>query len=227
MSYITSSLSPYRDKDLSKEFFQILEEDHEWVCSSLEGRGLLFVIAYIVLMSMALLKAIVFLFEQMGKPVMTYSHLDLKRNMHEESITSILTRRESIEEVQNHDNFCPNDNVKTQRAEKIISLRNYLYQHNLTLHAQVLKVTQHKVSEEDLFEMYRTGEITKPLSTSKVTFGQEVNSLLSEVLGKDIIDLKIDKITKETYIKVLNEEFIPIKDALSNLYNENIRIVFD
>ena len=226
MSYITSSLSPYRSRDLGEEFFGILEEDYQWICDSLEGRGLLFLIAVIVLMSLSILKAIVFVIEQSQKPVMTYSHLDLARGMHEESITNILKRRESIPEVQNHDNLCPNTTIKNQRAETLNKLRNYLYQHDLTLHAHIIKKINHRRTEEELIEMYRTGVLSKPLSTTHATFGEDLNKLLKEVLG-DTIDLRTDRFSKETFIKVLNDDFTPIKEKLLQVYNETVKFKFD
>ncbi len=68
MSYITSSLSPYRSDNVWKEFAGILKEDYEWVYSSLKDRGLIFPIAFVILMSLSLLKAIVFVLEDLRKP---------------------------------------------------------------------------------------------------------------------------------------------------------------
>ena len=70
MSYITSSLSPYRSENVWNEFVEILKEDYEWVCSSLKDRGFIFSIAFVILMSLSLLKAIVFVFEDLRKPKM-------------------------------------------------------------------------------------------------------------------------------------------------------------
>ena len=226
MSYITSSLSPYRSKDLGKEFIEILEEDCEWVCSSLKERGFIFLIAFIVLMSMSLLKAIIHVFTQLHKPIMTYEHLDLRRGMHEESITDILTRREAVDEVQTHDNLCPNDKVKSQKVQSINNLRKYLYQHDLTLHVTVLKTINHRATDEELAEMYRLGKITKPLSTTHVTFGEDLNKLLKEVLGNSI-NLSTNRFTQETYIKIINDDFISLKEEIEGLYNEKIKLKFD
>lgn len=225
MSYITSNLSPYRG-DTSKEFFEILSDDYEWLCSSLKERGFIFFIAFITIMSLSLLKAIAHVIIQSQKPKMTYKHLELHRGIRHESITDILTRREAIDEVKNHDNLCPNDKVKTQRANTIIALRNYLYQHNLTLHAHFIKRVNHKVTDEELLEMYRRAELFKPLSTTHVTFGEEVNKLLKEVL-KNKISLGTNRFTKETYIRVNDDDYEPLKKELFNLYNENIKILFD
>jgi hypothetical protein len=159
---------------------------------------------------------------------MTYDHLELHRGMYGESMTSDVCRRESInaKETQNHDRYCPKDKVKNQRADTIIALRNYLYQHDLTLHATLIKKINHRRTEEELMEMYRTGVLSKPLSTTHVSFGHDVNKLLKEVLG-DAIDLRTDRFSQETYIKVLNDDFAPLKTALKNTYNENIKIQFD
>ena len=224
MSYITSSLSPYRG-NLWEESMEILEEDSKWVCDSLEGRGLLFLIAYICIMSLSLFKVICFLITQSQKPVMTYDHLELHRGMREESITSILARREAISECANHDNIYP-DEIKNKRYDKIHSLRTYLYQHDFTLHVEILKTIKHRRTDEELMEIYRTGELTKPLSTTYITFGDNLNQLLKDVLEEDI-DLRTNKLTKETYIVIYNDDFLPLKDKLSDFYNENVKLKFD
>ena len=226
MSYITSSLSPYRSKDLGKEIEEIFSEDYDYVCSSFEEKGFWFLLALVSVMFLSVLKAIVFFFEQKDKPVMTYSHLGLHRGMQSESITDILTRRESTDEVENHDNLCPNTATKNKTADSFITLRNYLYQHDLTLHIETIKEINHRISEEELAEMYRLGKITKPLSTTHITCGDNLNKLLKEVLG-DTIDLKTNKITQETYIKVINDDFYPIQTKLEEIYMEHIKLKFD
>lgn len=225
MSYITSSLSPYRG-DTGKEVSEILSEDYQWICSSLKSRGFIFFIAVITLMGLSVLKAITHIFTQAQKPKMTYSHLALARNMESENITTLLTHREAIEEIQNHDNLCPQDSIKTTRANTLNTLRNYLYQHDLTLHADTIKHINHRISEEELSEMYRLGKITKPLSTTHITFGEDLNNLLKEVLG-NTIDLRVNKLTQETYIKVCNDDFLPIQQKLEDIYNERIKLQFD
>ena len=70
MQYISSMFSPYRSDDIWGDFAEILKDDCEWVCRSLKDRGLLFLIAFIVLMGMSLLKAIVYIFEELRKPKM-------------------------------------------------------------------------------------------------------------------------------------------------------------
>ena len=225
MSYITSNYTPYRSKNLWKEFLQILKDDYAWICNSLEGRGLMFAIAVVSLMSMSFIKAIVTIAEQVKKPLVTYDHLNLHRGMRDDTLTSILSHRERVEDIQNHDNFY-SDEEKEQRVNAIASLRSYLYQHKFTLYVTTLKKINHRVSEEDLMQMYRTGEISKPISTTRVTFGDDLNRLLKEVLG-DTINLKVDKITGETYVQITNDDFFPLRNSIEDLYNEKLTLKFD
>ena len=83
MPYILSNFTAYRSDTILKDCGEILKEDCEWVCRSLDDRGLLFLIAFIVLMGMSLLKAIVYIFEELRKPKM-------KRKMTEEEIEKLL-----------------------------------------------------------------------------------------------------------------------------------------
>ena len=67
MTYIRYTFSPYRG-DLAKEIGLILCEDHELVVKKIESRGLLFVIAYILVMSLSVLKVICHIFDHLKKP---------------------------------------------------------------------------------------------------------------------------------------------------------------
>ena len=201
MSYITETLSPYRSTNLKETCIEILEEDSKYVCDSFEEKGLSFILAYICVIFLSFLKVLYFIIQDRKKPIMTWEHLELKRGMNSESITDILSRRKALSEdvpaLQNHDNLCPNDKVKEERVSKVINLRTYLYQHDLTLHAYTLKRVNHRVTDDELVEMYRTGVISKPLSTTTITFNnpeieepQDLNKLLKEVFP-NIIDLRV------------------------------------
>ena len=223
MSYIESSLSPYRS-DIKKEVKEILSEDYEWVCSSLTDRGLIFGMAFVSIMGISLLKAGCHVINQLGKPRMTYDHLALARSMHADTMLSKLSRREAIDELENHDAYC-SDETKTQRADSINTLRTYLYSNDLTLHATTLETIDYDCTEDEIKEMYRKGKITKPLFSSHVTFGNDLDLMIKDVL-KDKIDLKKDD-SGNTYFEVTNNDFSFLKSALLNLYNEEIQIQFD
>ena len=67
MSYITSTLSPYRG-NLSEEIGEILMEDHEMVLRQIKSRGLIFVIAYVVIMGISILKVLFHIIDHFKKP---------------------------------------------------------------------------------------------------------------------------------------------------------------
>ena len=222
--------SSYRSDNIGEDCLEILENDSKWVNASFKEKDIFYLMAYIGVMLLSIVKVIIFFFKEIRKPEMTYDHLDFERGMFGIDMMLTLERREALSEnvpkVRNHDHLCPNDKIKTQKADTINSLRNYLYQHNLTLTARIIKKVNHRRTEEELLEMYRIGEITNPLSTVHITFGENLNGLLKEVL-QDIVDLRKDRFSGETYIKVLNDDFHPIKTALYNMFNENVKIEFD
>ena len=67
MSYISSMLSPYRG-DLPEEIAEILTEDHKMVCRDVQSRGLIFLIAYIMVMATSVLKVILHSIDHFRKP---------------------------------------------------------------------------------------------------------------------------------------------------------------
>ena len=224
--YRESCFNPYRE-NLWEESIKIIEEDIDKICSTLQSRGLLFFTAFLVLMPITLLKVITHVHAQLKKPVWNYDYLKLTRDkMDKETITQLLTRRESCDKVQNIDNYNPNIKKKEERANKINTLRMYLYKHDLKLRGYILKTINHKLTEEELLQLCRTGEVVKPMTTTRVTFGYDIDYLLKEVLG-DKIDLQVRKLTGETSIKIVNYDFQSIGDALSNLYNEDVQVIFD
>ena len=54
-----------------------------------------------------------------------------------------------------------------------------------------------------------------------------INSKLEKINTEEDIDLRTNKLTQETYIVVYNDDFLPLKDKLSDFYNENIKLKFD
>ena len=217
---------PFRSEDPIQDFFEIIIADCEKVYKRLDTRGLVFLFALVTVLLMSIVKAFLLLFYDLKKPVNDYAGLKLVRNMNYEDVTSVLARRESVSKLKNQDKLCPSKKDKDKRVEIISKLRNYLYQHDLTLRVTVLKTVKHRRTEEEMAEMYRTGEITKPLSTTYATFGEVIDLLLNEIF-ENSIDLKRNRITKETYIKIPNDDFLPLKKRIENLYNEQIKLVFD
>jgi cbb3-type cytochrome oxidase subunit 3 len=67
MSYIDIIFSPYRG-NLSEEIGEILSEDHEMVLRQIESRGLLFLIGYIMVMFLSLIKVFYHIYDHFKKP---------------------------------------------------------------------------------------------------------------------------------------------------------------
>ena len=226
MSYIQSSFSPYRG-ELKKEVSEILSEDCDLVCSTMKSRGLFFGMAFISIMGLSLVKAGIHVFNQMKKPKMTYDHLALAREiLNSNNSMDILSRREGIDESPNiKDNLNPDTKIKVQKANAINELRTYLYEHDMTLHAKVLSTIDFDCTDSELNEMFRSGKFTKPLSSSYITFDNDLIILLKEVL-KSTINWKTNE-NDMSYTEILNDDYTFIENALQNIYNEQITIKFD
>ena len=66
MGFIELSFSPYRG-NLSEEIGEILLEDHEMVVNYIKNRGLIFIIAYILVMSLSVLKVMFYSIDHFKK----------------------------------------------------------------------------------------------------------------------------------------------------------------
>ena len=223
MSFAQSMFSPYRG-NIKKEVIEILSEDFDYVWESFKIKDLFFLIALLSVMGLSVLKALNHAIESMQKPKATYKHLSLSRNLQADSMEGRLAVRESIDEISNHDTYS-NDKSKDEKANYINTLRNQLYLDNLTLHAKTLETINYSCSKEEMYEMFRLGKITKTLSTSKITFGNDLNKLIKKVLDTEI-DLKIGE-NSHTYFEISNNDCTFIEKALSNIYNEKVIVQFD
>ena len=67
MSYIDRMLSPYRG-DLAEEIGEILSEDHKMAVNDIHSRGLIFLIAYTMIMLISLLKVFFHTIDHLRKP---------------------------------------------------------------------------------------------------------------------------------------------------------------
>lgn len=67
MSYIDIMFSPYRG-NLAEEIGEILAEDHKMAVDGINSRGLIFLIAYIMIMFLSILKVFYHIFDHFRKP---------------------------------------------------------------------------------------------------------------------------------------------------------------
>lgn len=224
--------SPYRGSFqeemelLSEKSHDIYETYHNEVCSSLNGRGLNFGICYALLMICATVRVIKFAVSRLmmtphKKIVANHSfyYLEPTKEIHE----SMLMGREACD--LNKDNYQLNNKIKDIKSEKLAQLRKYLYSNGLKLPVRVIKTIEHRVPEDVMIKYIRTREIIKPFTTDYVTFGDEINTLLKDVLNTKI-DLKKDRNTKETYIVIPNMEIDLIISELSELFMTDIKLKY-
>lgn len=238
MSYLLNYASSFKSPDIMKDINDMYEDDAQCVRNSFEDKGLCYTMAMACVMFLSTIKAFMLFSKDASKPKMTSQtypmvrlDTEMARSLAEEyerddvHLSPILSIRESHN--INKDSYQPNNIIKDRVSTDIILLRDYLYEHDLTLHATTIKTINHRnVSENDLLTYMHTGSITKPYSTSYITFGEEVNRLLKNALNNKI-DLRTNRITQESYIVIKNEEFGTIKEELRKLYIEQIKVKFD
>jgi len=224
MAYYDMSFSPYRD-DILEGSFKIIEEDMKWVTRSLADKGAVILVAYPIFFVLALLKAIVYIIEQLQKPVKKggFDYMKIHRGMTVEDmqISVLLKSRKPLT-----DQYCQNQEKKAEKAEKINNFRKYLYSNNLCLRGKLIKNINHNVSDEVMKTYLHTGEIIKPYITSHITFGDDINREIKNLLGSRI-SLRTDRFSKETYLSIPNLEFSIIEKGLGEIFYETITVKLD
>lgn len=218
--------SPYR-KDFGESVAALLDEDHDYVTSSLEERDGIFVLAYISVMFLSLIKVIAFTFLWVFKKrALPKCALPLDRhtaNNYSEGTSSLeLMLRESEGTVTNK----YSTTKSADKSTALMELRDYLLTHNFTLHGTILKRIERRVSEEELIRSIRTGEIETPFTRVQVTFGNDMNKVLKKVLGKKIT-LGTKKFTQETYITIGDSDYSVIKEPLQEMFNRQVFVLLD
>lgn len=231
---INSYNNPYKD-NLGDRICSILKTDAEYVCSAFSEVNLRFLIAFTGVMLISLIKVIAYTIEWLGKP--SEPKPDIKRifPLSRNYVNQLNDESDIINvnvEIQSNagtleDLYMSDKRIKDNYSKLLNDFRLYLYKNNLELHAEILKtINHHNVSEEDLVTYMHTGEVTRPYSTTHITFGDDINHTLKRIIGNKI-KLKENRLTKETYILIYNDELHMIKEELQKIYNEPIKVKFD
>ena len=228
-----TSFLPVKSGHLAQELHTIFKEDMEYSYNELKGSG---VIPMLIGMPLATLlscgKLIVHTVKYTQKPSSDFDPCPLNRELvehaHSEAIvdhySAILTLREADD--RNVDQYSPNKGGKDKKAENIIKLRDYLYKSNFKLNGTILKVINHKLTREKLEKILMGGDIGNKLTTTHITFGNELNTVIKEVLP-DKVQLKRKRSTGETYLIAENDDYGFLQEHLRNMYQEPIRVTFD
>lgn len=205
--------------------------DFEWIMREFNHEfSIRCLLACICCFPLSLLKILCFIPKQLMKPQPTYNGLKYNinntvNNAKVKSEDTSIYLKEQLEDCVK-DIYCPNTQIKTEKATNLNDLRKYLYQHNLKLIGNIIKRVNHNVNENDLLENLDNEEYDLRLSTTQITFGNDLNDLLSKTLP-NIITLKKRKLNKETYLIFKNDDYGFLQETLSQLYNEPIRVTFD
>ena len=219
MSWILSTLSPYRSGDLDEEIGEILLEDHEMVCKGIESRGLIFLIAYILIMALSVVKVIFHIFDYCSKPEppkpqITRENVDKCRD---------LSYLYEMKEARN----CNEPQYKTKnqnaRVNATMKLRSYLYGHDLELQGYILKEVNHKVDDHAFISSIISGEEMAKFTTTYITFGEEIDKWLYEILPT-----KPKKRTVQgKSCLAFENDYGFMAEELRRLYQEPVKVRFD
>ena len=218
MSYISSMLSPYRG-DLEEEICEILSDDHEMVLRDIQSRGLLFLIAYIMIMGTSLVKVLLHTLDHYSKPERPAPKIDREKVDRSTNLTYMYEMKEaggynkSELRTKNHE----------ARVGAIRQLRTYLYNHNLTLNGKIIKEVNHRVDDHAFINSIISGEEMAKFSTTYITFGEVIDRLLYEVLPT-----KPKKRTVQGMSCLAFEnDYGFMVEELRQLYQEPVKVTFD
>lgn len=218
MSYITSTLSTYRG-DLCEEICEILLDDHEMACREIQVRGLIFLIAYTMIMLTSFFKILFHTANHFSKP---------KRPTPQ--ITREMVNRggnlEYMYEIKEAGNYNkPQYQTRNQQTKvcAMTELRRYLYNNGLTLKGYILKEINHKVDDHAFINSIISGNEMAKFTTTYITFGEKLNNMLYEVLPTKP---KKRTIQGRKCLAFENDYGFMIQE-LRQLYQEPIKVSFD
>ena len=93
------------------------------------------------------------------------------------------------------------------------------------MEGKIIEKTNHRLTEEEIFDFLNTENPKKNPSTTKITFGDEINELLAIVIP-NYVTLKQKGMlsSKETYLITLGDDYGFIQEKLSQIYQESIKV---
>lgn len=218
MSYLDSMLSPYRG-DLGEEIGEILSGDHEMACREIQVRGLIFLIAYTMIMLISFLKVICHTFDHYSKPERPRPQITREMVDRARSLTPMYT----IKEAGNYNNPQYKSKNQQRKAYCIQELRKFLYNNNLTLRGYVLKEINHRVDDRAFINSIISGEEMAKFTTTYITFGEYLDNMLYEVLPTKP---KKKTIQGKKCLAFENDYGFMVQE-LKQIYQEPIKVKFD
>lgn len=216
--YITYILQPYQG-NIDKMVGEVLYEDHKLVCDYTDSRGLAFLIAYIGVMFLSILKVIYLIFDNCKKPKRPLPKIT-RQNVDRATDLSPLYE---MKEARN----CNNPQYKTKnhanRTQAIIKLRDYLYKHNMTLRGYILKEVNHRVSDHDFISSIISGDEMAKFTTTYITFDGDIDEMLFNILPTKPRKSKVQGMPCLAF----ENDYGFMTEELRQLYQEPVKVVFD
>lgn len=115
-----------------------------------------------------------------------------------------------------------NINKEEQKVSALQTLRN-MFEKNDRLEGTILRVTHHKVSDEDLLESAEIGMMKGKYLTQRVTFGNSNNMLLKTAFP--LLKLRNLKGSTDTYFIFENDEVFELEMKLRNTFLKPVTII--
>ena len=114
------------------------------------------------------------------------------------------------------------ENSQNQKLNAIQSLQG-LFNKSLKLNGTILKTIHHRVSDQGLLESAETGEIRGKFMSQRITFGNEINSLLKTVFP--LLKLRNIKGLSDTYFVFENDEVFQLETKLRTTFMQPVTIM--
>ena len=109
-----------------------------------------------------------------------------------------------------------------KRGDKLALLRNYLRSNNYVLTGYMKKAVVPRIEYEDLCKICLSKDMTTPYMLQHITFGEDLNKIISEAFG---MPLKKERKTKTTYFIFKNGETFDFESELRRLYySDKVRV---
>lgn len=208
----------------------VILDNHEKIYKICGNKiNLLYFILHMCFTPHSLFKIVVFISKQLLKPVSKRTcipYMTSTLNSHNEAPEQTQIQHKQNLGIPNIDNYCEDTGIKTKRANTLNNLRKYLYTHDLKLQGKILKRIEHRVSEDDLLKSLDDLSYMPKLSTTQITFGNDLNKILNETLPS-MITLRKKKMSNETYVLFKDDDYGFLEETLKRLYLEPIKVTFD
>ena len=199
--------------------------DYEYIMRKFDNKvSLVSVLAYACNLPLSLTKIMCFIAKQLRKPSTNcgYVEPEFDTNVTNESEDNLEEESDSLF----NDIYCLDNMIKSQKANNLIELRKYLYEHDFKLQGSIIKRTEHRVSDEDLLRSVEDKNFMPKFSTTQITFGNDLNKILSMALP-NIITLKKRTMSEETYVIFKDDDYGFLEETLKRIYLEPVKVVID